>query len=499
MTDQATPPAAVAPPPGRLTGKLSMQSRLIATVFAIVAGILLVVALVTSALLSTVLNQNLDQRLADTAGSLGMEFGLHAAAGDAVGQLDDSHAERGTVLIFGTTPENATGAYMNHAYRAVQLSDRQVAQILTVVTTSAPHTAKVSDIGNVRVQALFERSSGDPIGVLGLENTLESETLGQMLWAIGCVTIAGMLCLGVATSVIIRRGLRPLRDIAATATRVSRQRLDQGDVTIAERVPAEQADPQTEIGQVGASLNTLLAHVEDALSARERNEATMRRFVADASHELRTPLASIRGYSELSLRDPSLSGTTEQSLERIQAQSIRMTGLVEDLLLLARLDEGHEVVVDAVDLTQIAVDALADQQVAAPDHEWSVEAEDEPLIVAGDGARLSQVFVNLLANARTHTPPGTEVTLRVRREGSGSATRAVVEVHDDGPGIDPQLQAEMFARFARGDVSRARKTGGTGLGLAIAKAIVEAHHGTIEVRSVPGDTAFEVRLPAKPL
>jgi len=504
MTDQAPPPPVAPQPPaaraaGMLTGKMSMQSRLIATVFAIVAGILLVVALVTSALLSTVLNQNLDQRLKDTANSLGIEFGMNAAAGNAVGQLNDSHAERGTLLIFGTILDDASGAYVGSDYAAVQLTDRQLTQVFAALTSNAAHTVNISGIGNVRVQTLVARGSGDAVGVLGLQNTQEAQTLGRMLWAIGIITVAGMICLGVATNVIIRRGLRPLRDIAATATRVSHQRLDQGDVEISERVPDDQADPSTEIGQVGASLNTLLEHVEDALSARERNEATMRQFVADASHELRTPLASIRGYSELSLRDPELSDTTGQSLERIQAQSIRMTGLVEDLLLLARLDEGHEVVIDAVNLTQIAVDALGDQQVAAPDHEWAVDADDEPLVVAGDAARLSQVFVNLLANARTHTPEGTEVTLRVRREGTGSATRAVVQVHDNGPGIDQTLQGEMFGRFARGDASRARKTGGTGLGLAIAKAIVVAHHGTIEVRSSPGDTTFEVRLPAKPL
>nr|WP_105565588.1 ATP-binding protein [Microbacterium halophytorum] len=482
-----------------MTGRTSLQARLMATVFAIVAAILLVVSLVTSALLTTVLNQTLDDRLEETVKSLGPEFGLHAATGDAVGQLQESRAAPGTVLLFGTDPGTATGAYVDHEYEVEPLSRRQITQILTGVTDSGPHTVNVTDLGTFRVQALIERSSGSAIGVMGLENVTESQTLARMLWSIALVTVGGMIGLGVATTIVIRRGLRPLRDITETAARVSRQKLDQGAVSITERVPPEQADPSTEVGQVGASLNTLLDHVEHSLAARERNEATMRRFVADASHELRTPLASIRGYSELSLRDRTLSDTTEQSLERIQAQSIRMTGLVEDLLLLARLDEGREVQIDAVDLTQVAVDALGDQQVAAPEHVWSVEADEEPLIVAGDSGRLSQVFVNLLANARTHTPAGTEVTLRVRREGSGSATRAVVQVHDNGPGISPELQAEMFSRFARGDVSRARKTGGTGLGLAIAKAIVEAHHGTIEVRSEPGDTTFEIRLPAKPL
>ena len=186
--------------------------------------------------------------------------------------------------------------------------------------------------------------------------------------------------------------------------------------------------------------------------------------------------------------------TTEQSLERIQAQSLRMTALVEDLLLLARLDEGQELVYGTVDLTRLAVEAVGDARPAGPDHAWSIDVDDEPVELAGDSARLNQVVANLLANARTHTPAGTEVTVSVTREGDD----AVLRVHDDGPGIDPAVAAQLFARFARADRSRDRKTGGTGLGLSIAKAIVEAHNGTITVDSTPGDTTFEMRLPAKP-
>jgi two-component system OmpR family sensor kinase len=231
----------------------------------------------------------------------------------------------------------------------------------------------------------------------------------------------------------------------------------------------------------------------------------MRRFVADASHELRTPLASIRGYSELSLRalrqaeasgppDAVTVETTGQSLERIQAQSLRMTTLVEDLLLLARLDEGQELVYGSVDLTRLAIEAVEDARPAGPEHEWVLEVGEEPVVIAGDTGRLHQVATNLLANARTHTPAGTTVTVSVVREGKD----AVLRVHDDGPGVDPALSAELFERFARGDRSRARQTGGTGLGLSIVKAIVAAHGGTISVASRPGDTTFEVRLPARP-
>ena len=308
------------------------------------------------------------------------------------------------------------------------------------------------------------------------------------------MTAGGLLLLAAAIALVIRAGLKPLRAVADTATRVAALPLSQGAVSITERVPDDETDEHTEIGRVGHALNTLLDHVGESLDQRQRNEERMRRFVADASHELRTPLASIRGYSELSLRDSTLSETTESSLERIQAQSIRMTGLVEDLLLLARLDEGQELVYGTVDLSRLAIEAIADATPAGPDHGWELDLDEEPVVITGDAARLHQVVGNLLANARTHTPAGTNVTLSVVREG----TDAVLRVHDDGPGIDPAVADELFERFSRADRSRARKTGGTGLGLSIAQAIVTAHGGSLEVASAPGSTTFVVRLPLSP-
>ncbi|HKP07256.1 MAG TPA: ATP-binding protein, partial [Microbacterium sp.] len=166
----------------------------------------------------------------------------------------------------------------------------------------------------------------------------------------------------------------------------------------------------------------------------------------------------------------------------------------EDLLLLARLDEGQELVYGTVDLTRLAIDAVGDVTPTGPDHEWVLEVGDEPVLIAGDSGRLHQVAANLLANARTHTPAGTTVTVSVSRNGRD----AVLRVHDDGPGIDPSIKDELFERFSRADRSRARQTGGTGLGLSIARAIVDAHGGSIRVESAPGDTTFEVRLPARP-
>jgi len=299
---------------------------------------------------------------------------------------------------------------------------------------------------------------------------------------------------------LVRRNLRPLDRVAATATRVAHLPLSEGKVDIVERVPVQDTDTRTEVGQVGAAFNEMLDHIDHALNQRQKSEERVRQFVADASHELRTPLASIRGYSELSLMalrqdpGPDFVDTSESALQRIQAQSIRMTRLVEDLLLLARLDEGQELVYGSVDLTRLAIESVDDARPAGPDHKWVIDVGDQPIVIAGDTARLHQVAANLLANARTHTPPGSTVTLTLVREDG----RAVLRVHDDGPGIDPRIADELFERFSRADRSRARKTGGTGLGLSIARAIVEAHHGTLSVSSVPGDTTFTVSLPARP-
>jgi two-component system OmpR family sensor kinase len=228
--------------------------------------------------------------------------------------------------------------------------------------------------------------------------------------------------------------------------------------------------------------------------AREASENKVRQFVADASHELRTPLASIRGYSELTRRGGhELPDDVVRALGRIESESIRMTSLVEDLLLLARLDAGRELVLSEVDLVPVVADAVADAHAAGPDHEWRLDAPPEPVVVLGDGGRLHQVVGNLLANARTHTPEGTHVEVRLAVEGDD----AVVTVADDGPGIPDDLRPVLFERFARGDNSRSRHTGSTGLGLAIVAAVVDAHQGSVEVESRPGDTRFTVRLPLR--
>jgi two-component system OmpR family sensor kinase len=269
--------------------------------------------------------------------------------------------------------------------------------------------------------------------------------------------------------------------------------LDRGEVALSVRVPEGDTDPRTEVGRVGAALNRMLGHVAAALAARQASETRVRQFVADASHELRTPLAAIRGYAEVTRRGrDEVPPDVAHALRRVESESARMTTLVDDLLLLARLDSGRPLETEPVDLSRLLVDAVSDAHAAGPEHKWRLDLPEEALTVPGDAARLHQVVANLLANARAHTPPGTEVIAALRPTGGGGAVLSVV---DTGPGIAPELQAEVFERFARGDSSRSRAAGSTGLGLAIVAAVVEAHHGTVEVSSRPGRTEFTVTLP----
>jgi two-component system OmpR family sensor kinase len=295
--------------------------------------------------------------------------------------------------------------------------------------------------------------------------------------------------------VIIRRQLAPLSRVSEAARQVADLELDRGEVRLPSPiVKVDPASADTEIGQLGSALNRMLDTISGALSARHASETRVRQFVADASHELRTPLAAIRGYTELAQRKrEDLPEDVAHAMSRVESETERMTQLVGDMLLLARLDTGRPLEREEVDLSRLVVDAVSDAHIAGPEHEWSLDLPDEPVTVTGDDARLHQVLANLLTNARIHTPPGTSVTTSLVVDGAGGA---VLTVADDGPGIPAWLQPEIFERFARGDSSRSRRGGSTGLGLAIVAAVVRAHGGRIDVRSVSGKTEFVVKLPA---
>jgi two-component system, OmpR family, sensor kinase len=384
-----------------------------------------------------------------------------------------------------------------------------------------PATTYTRELDSLGIKFLFTKVPG-PNGtelVTGLPLTTVDATLGRVentehLLFGGAVLLA--VILGAA---LVQLSLRPLRRVAATATQVTELPLDSGSVTFPAGVP--DTDPRTEVGQVGAAFNRMLQHVERALGRREASEARLRRFAADASHELRTPLSAIRGYAELALRHQGpVPEDVMHALGRVQSESVRMSVLVDDLLLLARLDAGRPLERAPVDLSRLAIDVTSDARAARGDHQWRLDLPGEPVLVVGDEHRLHQVLANLMSNAGKHTPPGSTVTLAlavggsdvdpasgpdagiVRRGVRPAGPRACLSITDDGPGVPPELLPDLFERFTRADTSRARDTHAagksTGLGLAIVDAVVAAHGGSITVTSRPGQTRFAIFLPLLP-
>jgi two-component system, OmpR family, sensor kinase len=354
-------------------------------------------------------------------------------------------------------------------------------------------TVDLSSHGDYRMTAI-PADGGDV--VTGLPLGPVTHTLRQVALAEIAVFLAALLITGVIGTAWVRASLRPLRRVAATATRVTELPLATGEVSLPERVP--DADPRTEVGQVGAAFNRMLGHVESALARREASENRLRTFAADASHELRTPLAAIRGYAELARRSPdTVPPDIAHALSRVESESARMSELVDELLLLAQLDAGRPLASAPVDLTRLAIDVSSDARAAAPSHRWRLELPAEPVIVRGDDQRLHQVLANLLSNAARHTPPGTAVTVAVASAppSASAPAGAVITVTDNGPGIPPELQPDIFERFVRGDSSRSRVAGSSGLGLAIVHAVTAAHGGSAAVTSRPGETRFTITLP----
>ena len=380
--------------------------------------------------------------------------------------------------------------YLTAAGGRAALTDAARAELASLPPDRRPVTRDVDGLGRYRVVAATARRSGDVV-VTGVSMSDVDATMIRVLLIFGVVTVIAVAAAITAGIVIIRRARAPLRRVAQTAREVVDLPLDRGEVALPVRVLESDANPRTEVGQLGSALNRMLDHIATALSTRQASETRVRQFVADASHELRTPLAAIRGYTELAQRVGDDGDAVAHAMNRVQSETERMTHLVEDLLLLARLDSGRPLEREPVDLSRVAVDAVSDAHVAGPEHQWELDLPEEPVMVSGDAARLHQVMTNLLANARVHTPAGTVVTTRLESDGS----QAVLSVCDNGPGIPEQLQSEVFERFARGDTSRSRKGGSTGLGLAIVSAVVKAHHGTITLQSAPGRTDFTVRLP----
>jgi two-component system OmpR family sensor kinase len=336
---------------------------------------------------------------------------------------------------------------------------------------------------------VLTRADGDQI-ILGQPLDATEATLQRLLFIELAVTAAALIVAVVLGLWLVRVGLKPLQEVEDTAEAIAEGNLDR-------RVPGE--DKRTEVGRLARVLNVMLARIERAFAERDATEAQlrhseerMRRFVADASHELRTPLAAVTAYAELYQRGASeRPDDLDRVMEGISSESARMKGLVDDLLLLARLDEGRPLDIHEVELVALASDAVRAATTVGP--AWPVVLEaSQPVEVAGDVERLRQVLDNLLSNVRAHTPAGTRTTVRV----TTTDREAVLEVSDDGPGLSSEEASQVFERFYRADPSRSRRSGGAGLGLSIVAAIVGSHGGTVTARSMVGEgTSFTIRLP----
>jgi two-component system OmpR family sensor kinase len=359
-------------------------------------------------------------------------------------------------------------------------------RVLDRIFYGTPFTLENSNV-RYRILAL-ELPSG--LGVVVASLSLESvqENIDQLRYLLTLIGIVVLLLIAALSRRAIRISLRPLAAVESTAEAIA-----EGDLSA--RLPI--AKPHTEVGKLVGSLNRMLTRIEESFAVRIESEKKLRRFVADASHELRTPLTAIRGFSEL-YRQGAVTGEekTKELVQRIEDESIRMGSLVEDLLLLARLDQSPEVEMLPVNLNEVISDAVASAEVSGPDHVIETNLTEDDSYVLGDRNRIHQVIANLLENARSHTPQGTKITVAIQE--SEDATE--VSVTDNGPGLAPEDQERIFERFYRADTSRMRsvKTEGSGLGLSIVKAIMEAHGGSVRVESEPGKgAAFILIFPVR--
>lgn len=498
-----------------------LRLRLVASVLVLVAIALALSGVVATARVRSFSLSQVDERLRGNmrsvagpclAGEQGGQGRLYPGGGpDGEGGLSNYYracvSTKGVLTALGDGADDLASGEVPPDLPVITsaLSQRVSGKPFSVEAVSGPGSWRV-----LVVQLPNQAGSG----VLAQSITDVSGTVKQLILLQVVIGAAVLLLIAVLSYLLVRRSLRPLVAVERTAVAIAAGNLGR-------RVPA--ADPRTEVGRLSAALNAMLHQIEGAFRQQEKSEASarsaaaaarasaesartseerMRRFVADASHELRTPLTSIRGFAELHRQQPDLPpAEAERFMRRIEDEARRMGLLVDDLLLLARLDQQRPLERHEVDLLTLAADAAHDARVLAPDRSVQLEVVGGgvPPVVVGDEARLRQVIGNLVSNALAHTPAGTPVTVRVGVDEREATGQALVEVADAGPGLTPEEAARVFERFYRADASRTRASGGSGLGLSIVAALVAAHSGRVEVDATPGGGAtFRVRLPLAP-
>jgi two-component system, OmpR family, sensor kinase len=473
--------------PHTLRARLTLGLLVLLTVSCAAVGLAAVVEL------NGFLTSRLDEQLTEAGNRFAVSL-EHKGEPEQSDHDGDEHADTrrqatgtfGARLVDGTVTNAAVVRSTGTLNVALTAADRK--RLAGVPADGRGHSVGLSALDDYRVIAT--RGLDGDVLITGMPLEPVEAAVHRLELVAGIVFGAALTAAGVAGALWVRWSLRPLSRVAATATRVSELPLASGEVALPPRAP--ESDPRGEVGRVAGAFNRMLGHVEDALTKRHASEERLRSFAADASHELRTPVASVRGHAELALLHPGpLPPEITRALHRIAAESTRMGAMVDDLLLLARLDAGRPLERAPVDLTRLVLDALTDARATGSGHRWELDLPENPVTVTGDAHRLQQVLANLLSNARLHTPVGTKVTVTLETDGS----TASLQVHDDGPGIPGDIQPGVFERFTRADRSTKAETGGAGLGLSIVAAVVEAHGGSVTLESAPGSTTFTVRLP----
>jgi two-component system, OmpR family, sensor kinase len=488
--------------------KVALRTKLVASVLVLVFAALALISSASTYALHNYLQQRLDENLRNYGATIAISRFAKVVVPDdfyvAQTSIDGVYAQDPTAGDTSLGPDDLPPLV------------KGLSAVLAV--EDKPYSVR-SPSGRVLWRVLVLMSRTGTVVQIAERHSVIDRAVTWMIWVNALVGVGVLIALASVGAAIVRQSLIPLVQIERTAAAIGA-----GDLT--QRVPDPEEDggpPTTELGRLSRALNAMLAQIEAAFTAREaseaaaraaaeaaqtsearalRSEAKMRQFVADASHELRTPLTTIRGFAELyrqgAVTDPAAVG---RLVRRIEDEASRMGLLVEDLLLLARLDRERPLSMAPVELPVLAMDALQAAEATAPERTIRLEVRDDPdrLVAFGDDGRLRQVIGNLVTNALVHTPPEATVTLRLY---ALPGNRAAVEVADTGPGLTEEQQARVFERFYRADEARTRNTEreatGTGLGLAIVAAIVRAHHGVVEVHSEPGQGAtFRVVLPTK--